>query len=127
MDNFNFERMLSSKVKRRSLLVGAGAMTGLVIASQHSIKVVARPVLSGYPFSLGVASEDPLPDGVVIWTRLAPSPLNGGGMPSFRVPVQWQVSANESMSQIVRRGTVIARPELAHSVRVDVRGLRPGR
>ena len=27
------------------------------------------------PFTLGVASGDPLPDGVVIWTRLAPSPL----------------------------------------------------
>jgi len=126
MDNFNFERLLSSKVKRRSLLVGAGALTGIAIASQHS-PIVARPVLSGYPFSLGVASGDPLPDSVVLWTRLAPSPLNGGGMPPYPVPVQWQVSANESMSQIVRSGTVIARPELAHSVRVDVRGLRPGR
>lgn len=136
MDNFNFERLLSSKVKRRSLLVGAGALTGIAmsrgaaggaIANQHSPKVFARPVLSGYPFSLGVASGDPLPDSVVLWTRLAPSPLNGGGMPPYPVPVQWQVSANESMSQIVRSGIVIARPELAHCVRVDVRGLRPGR
>ena len=136
MDNFNFERLLSSKVKRRSLLIGAGALTGIAIAqarpvtgfaSQHSTKIVAQPTLSGYPFSLGVASGDPLPDSVVLWTRLAPSPLDGGGMPPDLVPVQWQVSANERMSQIVKSGTVIAKPELAHSVRVNVRGLRPGR
>ncbi len=127
MDNFNFERLLSSKLKRRSLLVGAGALTGIAVAHQHSTKVVAQPILSAYPFSLGVASGDPLPDSVVLWTRLAPSPLDGGGMPPYLVPVQWQVSANESMSQIVRSGTVNARPELAHSVRVNVRGLRPER
>ena len=34
------------------------------------------------PFTLGVASGDPVPDGVVLWTRLAPDPLvPGGGMP----------------------------------------------
>ncbi len=134
MDNFNFERLLSSKLKRRSLLIGAGALTGIAIAqartqgfaSGHSTKVVARPILSGHPFSLGVASGDPLPDSVILWTRLAPSPFDGGGMPPYLVPVQWQVSANERMSQIVKSGTVIAKPELAHSVRVNVRGLRPG-
>ena len=48
MDKFNFERLLSSKLKRRSLLIGAGALTGIAIAqagtvtgfaSQHSTKV----------------------------------------------------------------------------------------
>ena len=36
----------------------------------------------GYPFTLGVASGDPEPDGIVLWTRLAPDPLNGGGTPA---------------------------------------------
>ena len=34
------------------------------------------------PFTLGIASGDPLPDSVVLWTRLAPAPLKtDGGMP----------------------------------------------
>ncbi|WP_342765906.1 alkaline phosphatase D family protein [Haladaptatus sp. DYF46] len=46
------------------------------------------------PFTLGVASGDPLPDSVVLWTRLAPNPLESdGGMPDFNVPVQWKIIA----------------------------------
>ena len=41
----------------------------------------AAPKFKQYPFTLGVASGDPSPDGIVLWTRLAPDPLNGGGMP----------------------------------------------
>ena len=41
-----------------------------------------RPSFIGYPFTLGVASGSPLPTGVVLWTRLAPDPLHGGGMGS---------------------------------------------
>ena len=125
MDHFNFERLLSSQVKRRRLLLGAGTLTGLALTSQWPHKVVAQPRFSKYPFSLGVASGDPLPDGVVLWTRLAPEPLNGGGMPQQNVPVQWQIALDESMKKVVRRGTVLATPELAHSVHVDVRGLKP--
>ena len=43
----------------------------------------ARPRFDAYPFSLGVASGDPSADGFVLWTRLAPDPLHGGGMPSW--------------------------------------------
>lgn len=126
MDNFYLSHFLSTKIKRRSLLLGAGAMTGLAIASQWPNRVVAQPRFSGYPFSLGVASGDPLPDGIVLWTRLASNLSNGGGIPQQNILVQWQISANESMSQIVRRGTALATPQLAHSVHVDVRGLKPG-
>ncbi|MDI3411947.1 PhoD-like phosphatase N-terminal domain-containing protein [Bacillus sonorensis] len=36
------------------------------------------PRFTAYPFTLGVSSGEPLPDSVVLWTRLAPEPLNGG-------------------------------------------------
>jgi alkaline phosphatase D len=85
-----------------------------------------KVVLKDYPFKLGVASGDPLPEGFVIWTRLAPEPLTGGGMPSENVEVDWQVSADEHMKQVIARGTAIATPELAHSVHVEVEGLLPG-
>src|SRR4051812_23405016 len=83
--------------------------------------------LGGYPFTLGVASGDPLPDGVVLWTRLAPDPLNGGGMPQRSVAVEWQIATDERMQQVVQRGAVLATPQLGHSVHVEVSGLQPSR
>jgi alkaline phosphatase D len=79
------------------------------------------------PFTLGVASGAPLPTAVVIWTRLAPRPLDGGGVGNRRVPVEWQVATDERFRRIVRRGRVVAVPARAHSVHVDVRRLEPGR
>lgn len=81
-----------------------------------------------YPFTLGVASGDPSPDGFVIWTRLAPEPLQiGGGMPASPVAVMWEVSEDEHFRTIAARGEAIARPELGHSVHVEVSGLSPQR
>lgn len=48
-------------------------------------------------------------------------------MPQQNVPVQWQLAADENMRQVVRVGTTLATPELAHSVHVDVRGLESAR
>ncbi len=88
----------------------------------------ASPSFDGTPFTLGVASGDPLPDGVVLWTRLAPDPLNGGGMDGQgSVEVRYEVAANEAVRQIAQRGTASAAAELAHSVHVDATGLEPGR
>lgn len=82
------------------------------------------------PFALGVASGDPLPDGVVLWTRLAPDPLapdGHGGMPARPYSVRYEVAEDASFRRVVRRGQAVATPELAHSVHAEVRGLRPGR
>ncbi|MGJ3559520.1 PhoD-like phosphatase N-terminal domain-containing protein [Streptomyces sp. INA 01156] len=55
---------------------------------------------------------DPQPDGIVLWTRLAPDPLNGGGMPYLPVPVEWQLAQDARFRKVVRRGTGLgqARP-----------------
>lgn len=127
MTTFNFDRWLSSRTRRRQVLIGAGALTGLGIVNQFSQKVTAQPNFSDYPFKLGVASGDPLPDSVVLWTRLAPDPLNGGGISFANVPVQWQIARDENMRQIVYRGTEIATREFGHSVHVEVEGLQPSR
>ncbi|SFA95051.1 alkaline phosphatase D [Amycolatopsis marina] len=82
------------------------------------------------PFQLGVASGDPEPHGVALWTRLAPRPLaedGHGGMPSRPVHVHYEVAEDERFSRVVRRGRAVATPELAHSVHPEVEGLRPGR
>jgi alkaline phosphatase D len=78
-------------------------------------------------FALGVASGDPLPDSVILWTRLAPKPLAGGGMPAGDVPVEWQVATDARFQTVVASGQQTARAAFAHSVHVDANGLEPGR
>ncbi|HEY7567748.1 MAG TPA: alkaline phosphatase D family protein [Gemmatimonadaceae bacterium] len=80
-----------------------------------------------YPFTLGIASGDPAPDGFVAWTRLAPDPIRGGGMPSRPVPVRWEIAADDTFRRLVKRGEALALPDLAHSVHVEVSGLSPAR
>ncbi|WP_414753383.1 alkaline phosphatase D family protein [Anabaena sp. CCY 9910] len=127
MERVHLHRLLSSHAKRRHFLLGAGTLTASAIASLWTHKVAAKSRFSAYPFSLGVASGDPLPDSVILWTRLAPDPLNGGGMPPVNVPVRWQIAADENMRKVVLRGVTLATPQLAHSVHVNVRGLQPDR
>lgn len=73
------------------------------------------------PFTLGVASGDPLPDAVVLWTRLAPvDPL-----PTQDVELEWEIATDPDMSEMVATGAAVAVAALGHSVHVDVTGLRP--
>lgn len=83
--------------------------------------------LRRYPFTLGVASGDPRHDRVVIWTRLAPDPIAGGGLGTAPVGVEWEVAADERFGRAVARGTAMAVAALGHSVHVEVAGLEPDR
>ncbi|MFD7435689.1 alkaline phosphatase D family protein [Streptomyces sp. NPDC059861] len=115
---------------RRRFLTAGAAVVGAAASAQLRLPSAARAAESPLPegvFSLGVASGDPLPDGVVLWTRLAPDPLHGGGMPERAVSVEWEIGDSERFGRPLRRGVAQARPEYGHSVHVDVRGLRPGR
>lgn len=119
----------ASRLTRRSFLTGAAAFTAAALLSNRAMGAVSvPPKFSGYPFSLGVASGDPLADGFVLWTRLAPRPREtGGGMPPEPVKVRWQVAEDEGMTRIVQRGETVANSAWAHSVHVEVAGLRPDR
>lgn len=86
-----------------------------------------RPSFTRDPFQLGVASGDPDSQGVALWTRLAPEPLQGGGMSADPVEVRWEVSEDEGMRRIVRSGKSTATADWAHSVHVEVDGLKPDR
>ncbi len=91
-------------------------------------QTLARPRFTADPFSLGIASGYPLPDGVMLWTRLAPVPdAPGGGMGPEAVPVRWQVATDEGMRDVVASGTATASPDWAHSVHVEAKGLQPAR
>ena len=84
---------------RRAFLVGGVAVIGAGLLS----RVQARPRWDASPFSLGVASGDPSDDGMVLWTRLAPDPLNGGGMPPAPVEVRWDIAEDDEMRRVVKQ------------------------
>jgi alkaline phosphatase D len=115
-------------IERRTLITAAGGLalfTGLT-GSRAWAQTLGTKSLGAYPFTLGVASGDPAPDGFVIWTRLATKPLeHGGGMPMRAVPVGWEVAEDDGFTRIVASGSELARPELGHSVHVEVGGLKP--
>ncbi len=122
-----YDRALA-RLSRRELLKIAWALGATAVARPVYAQRFAGPVtFDAFPFSLGVASGDPLPDGVVLWTRLAPRPLEGGGVENRSVEVAWEVAADDRFRTIVQAGTVVARPEVGHSIHVDVAGLQPGR
>ncbi|RJT76250.1 alkaline phosphatase [Arthrobacter cheniae] len=122
-------------ISRRSLIsagLGAGAIVALpgAAVAVASVPTVRDSGVRTDPFTLGIASGEPSPDGFVLWTRLAVDPLaeNGlGGMPSRPVAVAWEVAEDARMTKVVARGVEQASLENAHSVHVELAGLRAGR
>ncbi|MEU0549021.1 alkaline phosphatase D family protein [Micromonospora sp. NPDC005979] len=110
-----------TRLSRRIFVLGGLAAAGAAVTPAQGASAAAP-----YPFKLGVASGDPDPDSVVLWTRLAPSPLNAdgqGGMANADVTVEWQVSTTDRFSSLVASGSVVARYADAHSVHVVAGGL----
>lgn len=75
------------------------------------------------PFALGVASGEPTPDGMVLWTRLVPV----AGEALSAQTVRWELAHDDAFRHIVQKGQATATPELGHSVHVEVQGLEPAR
>ena len=98
---------------RRDFLMTAGglAATGALLRPASLAQAAADPAGTATraagvaaPFQLGVASGDPLPDSVVIWTRLVADPLApGGGMPERPVTVDWEVAGDPALREWVMR------------------------
>ncbi|MBV9835254.1 MAG: alkaline phosphatase D family protein [Alphaproteobacteria bacterium] len=103
------------------MLVG----TGVAVMAPAILR--AQPRLASTPFTLGVASGYPRSDRVVLWTRLAPTPLEGGGMPDTPVDVAWELAEDERFARVAARGTFRATTAEAHSVHVEAGGLQPAR
>ena len=112
-------------VTRRALLAGSAAALA-------ATRIRRAPACAGSPFTLGIASGNPRPDSVILWTRLAPEPLSPdpdrpGGMPPDPMAVRWEVALDEGLTQVIGRGEATAMPETVHAVHVECGGLQPGR
>jgi alkaline phosphatase D len=114
-------------VSRRLFLAYGAALSSIPLLGRAT-RAERSTSFASNPFSLGVASGDPAADGMVLWTRLAPRPLDpDGGMPAEPVGVRWEIAEDETFSTVLRQGTASAAPELAHSVHVELAGLAPDR
>lgn len=126
-------------ISRRTFLAGAAASGALLAVGCSSdgggsgsegaaatTTTLPVPDLPGDPFTLGVASGDPLSDSVILWTRLAPEPLAArGGMPrGVDVPVRWEVQTADG-GGTVDEGVTVAPADHGHTVHLDVQGLDP--
>jgi len=118
---------LDRGLSRRQVIAAARTLALGAILAPVSAPIAQPRRFRDDPFTLGVASGEPASDGFVIWTRFAPDPLNGGGLPPEAVPVQWEIATDERMRTVLQKGSATAHPELAHSVHVEVVGLEPDR
>ncbi|MEU7773496.1 PhoD-like phosphatase N-terminal domain-containing protein [Micromonospora taraxaci] len=110
-----------TRLSRRIFVLSGLSAAGVAVTPRQGARAAVP-----YPFKLGVASGDPAPDSVVLWTRLAPSPLNAdgqGGMANADVTVEWQVSTTDRFTSLVASGSVVARYADAHSVHAIAGGL----
>jgi alkaline phosphatase D len=105
------------RFSRRRLLQG-GAASALAVWSARLLPGVDGALaLDAAPFEYGVASGDPLPDRVVIWTRVtARGPVH----------VRWEVARDAGFSVLAGKGTLTTDASRDHTVKVDVGGLSPG-
>ena len=117
------------QISRRTLLKTGGSFAaGITLAGLASDRAMAQASFGSDPFTLGVASGDPTPEGFVLWTRLAPDPLVvGGGLSAEPYEVRYEVARDEGFRHIHRHGTTVALPDEAHSVRVELDDLPPER
>jgi alkaline phosphatase D len=108
-------------IDRRTFVGDLMKLAALAAVVPNDWRVTMRPRFVDDPFLLGVASGDPLSNGVTLWTRLAPMPLSPGwGMNGQRTAVRWEVADDDRFTKVVQKGTATATPELADSVHVDV-------
>jgi alkaline phosphatase D len=115
-------------ISRRSFLAFSAAWSALPFVANRTSAADRKVTFSGNPFSLGVASGDPDPQSIVLWTRLAPKPLDpDGGMQPEAIRVRWEIADDETFSKIVRAGESVATPQLGHSVHAIAQGLLPDR
>ncbi|WP_424214205.1 alkaline phosphatase D family protein [Streptomyces sp. BI20] len=110
--------------RRRSVMLAAA--TGAALLPLAAPAVARADAPSRPAFLHGVASGDPLPDGVLLWTRVTPSPdATPGSGRGAEVVVGWEIAEDKGFTRVVGRGSVTAGAGSDHTVKADVRGLRP--
>ncbi|MCX5269140.1 alkaline phosphatase [Streptomyces sp. NBC_00199] len=110
---------------RRRTVVKAAAAT-VVLAGPLAAALPARAAAETPAFLHGLASGDPLPDGILLWTRVTPAaeatPGSGLGPDT---EVSWVVATDRALTNVVNKGSTTATAASDHTVKADIRGLQP--
>ncbi|WP_405643014.1 alkaline phosphatase D family protein [Streptomyces sp. NBC_00019] len=117
------ERLNSLSPRRRTVVKAAAA--GAVLAGPLAAAIPARAA-EAPAFLHGLASGDPLPNGVLLWTRVTPSAeaIPGSGL-GPDTEVGWVVAKDKAFTNVVAKGTTTATAATDHTVKADIRGLEP--
>ncbi|MEI7029785.1 alkaline phosphatase D family protein [Streptomyces pratensis] len=120
-------RHLPSPSRRTVVRAAAASAAAVPVLATASATSAAPARTAATPsFAHGVASGDPLPDGVLLWTRVTPEPgaTPGSGL-GQETPVRWEIAEDRAFERIAASGAVVASAVSDHTVKADVRGLRP--
>jgi alkaline phosphatase D len=104
------------RLSRREFLMGTAGASLVLPASLRAVTVPAAP--GSTAFRHGVASGDPLPDRVMLWTRVSAA--------AESVDVKWQIASDPTLTKVVSRGEVRTGAARDYTVKVDAGGLQPG-
>lgn len=102
--------------------MGDDALTFADSGPREDVPVEPVPTDPGGVFIHGVASGDPLPTAVILWTRASPPRTN----PPESLSVAWEVATDLAFTQVVATGTFITRADRDWTVKVDATGLTAG-
>lgn len=109
---------MTIRIDRRALLVTAGFGIGGLILPGGQLAAQALLGLTG--FTHNVASGEPGPDSVLLWTRYV-NPA--GGTSKVRV----EISETQDFAKIAGGGQMVTGPWRDHTVKITVDGLAPGK
>ncbi|WP_422756320.1 alkaline phosphatase D family protein [Micromonospora sp. WMMD708] len=117
---------MTNTLDRRTLLRLAGASAGTAVLAGTTLAAGGPAHAADGAFRHGVASGDPLPDGILLWTRVTPvaEALPGSGL-GPDVDVRWQVAADPDFATVTAQGVAPTGPTRDHTVKVAVTGLAP--
>ncbi|MDO0932429.1 alkaline phosphatase D family protein [Streptomyces sp. DG2A-72] len=113
--------------RRRTVVKAAAATAGAtLIGAPLAGALPARAADEAPAFLHGVASGDPLPDGVLLWTRVTPTAaaVPGSGL-GPDTEVSWTVATDKAFMNVVAKGSTTATAASDHTVKADIRGLAP--
>jgi alkaline phosphatase D len=111
-------------ISRRKLFASAGLLS-LSTSCAHWSRLTVTPL--SMPFTLGIASGEPSPSSVLLWTRIFPNEFDPDTLHPADVEVRWELADDERFSRGLRSGRVRALASEAHTLHVDVENLAPDR
>lgn len=104
-------------IDRRALLTtGLLGLGGLVLPAG---RLAAQALLGATGFTHNVASGEPQPDSVLLWTRYKPA---GGGPAKVRA----EIAADAAFTRVVDGAEMVTGPWRDHTVKITLAGLEPG-